>query len=311
MAWKLRKDKLQAETPLEDGNAVETATIPVEATQEPMALHGHDEDRPLPSVEAEVPEQRPFLLPESEPDGAAPEEPQFTPFDFSAPAFQADDAEPPAFHTTGETSFAMPIGTDEPEADLHPFEASPALNPFAPYQPQESHPAETPLNLANPFVMPPPADPMAPEPETSAPTSFVREAIAPSLVTQATENGIPRVAPFIVDVPPVEEAPAITGTLVLHMGKLSASFPITKDQIVIGRPDGAVQSYPDVEIELDDAVSRRHAEIRRHDGGYYLVDTMSTNGTRLNGEKLEVYQEYALAHGDRIRLGDRTEIVFE
>ena len=77
---------------------------------------------------------------------------------------------------------------------------------------------------------------------------------------------------------------------------------------VIGRPDGAVQSYPDLEIDLDDAVSRRHAEIRRHDEGYFLVDTMSTNGTYLNGEKLEVYQEYALAHGDRIRIGDRTEI---
>ena len=28
---------------------------------------------------------------------------------------------------------------------------------------------------------------------------------------------------------------------------------------------------------------------------------MSTNGTRLNGEKLDVYKEYPLAHGDRIR----------
>jgi len=126
-----------------------------------------------------------------------------------------------------------------------------------------------------------------------------------------TESSIPRVAPFIVDVPPAEETSATSGTLVLRIGKLSATFPITKDVTVIGRPDTATQSYPDVEIELDDAISRRHAEIRRHDGGYYLVDTMSTNGTRLNGEKVEAYQEYRLDHGDRINLGDMTEIVFE
>ena len=51
------------------------------------------------------------------------------------------------------------------------------------------------------------------------------------------EDGIPRVAPFIVDVPPSAEAPPVTGTLVLHIGNLSASFPVTKDQTVIGRPD--------------------------------------------------------------------------
>ena len=94
----------------------------------------------------------------------------------------------------------------------------------------------------------------------------------------------------------------------LRIGKLSASYPVTKEAAVIGRPDSGVQSYPDLEIELDDAVSRRHAEVRRHDGAYFLVDTMSTNGTLLNGEKLDPYKEYPLAHGDRIRIGDRTEI---
>ena len=107
------------------------------------------------------------------------------------------------------------------------------------------------------------------------------------------------------------ETPAASGTLVLRMGKLSANYPVTKDAVVIGRPDSGVQSYPDLEIEIDDAVSRRHAEVRRREGSYFVVDSMSTNGTFLNGEKLDPYKEYPLTPGDRIRIGDRTEIIFE
>ena len=120
----------------------------------------------------------------------------------------------------------------------------------------------------------------------------------------------PPVAPFVLDTP-APAAPTAAPQIVVHIGRMSAPFDLTKDVTTLGRPDSALSYYPDVEIEMDDAVSRRHCEIVKREDGYYLVDTGSTNGTRLNGETLTSHQEHLLAHGDRIHLGDRTEITFE
>ena len=124
-------------------------------------------------------------------------------------------------------------------------------------------------------------------------------------------SGIPSVAPFVLDTPIAVAPPAPAPQLTVHLGGLAAAFTLTKDVTTIGRPDSVLHYYPDVEIELDDAVSRRHAEILKHEDGFYLTDTGSTNGTMLNGEVLPPHQEHLLARGDRIRIGDRTEIVFE
>ena len=78
---------------------------------------------------------------------------------------------------------------------------------------------------------------------------------------------------------------------------------ITIDQrvVVIGRSS-------DCEIRVDDAnVSRRHAEVRRIGDGYSLVDLGSTNGTEVNGQRI---QETALMSGDVIAVGT-TRITFE
>jgi len=48
-------------------------------------------------------------------------------------------------------------------------------------------------------------------------------------------------------------------------------------------------------------VSRRHAEIRRQDGNYVLVDLGSFNGTTLNGRRIATPE--LLHHGDNIELG--------
>lgn len=48
------------------------------------------------------------------------------------------------------------------------------------------------------------------------------------------------------------------------------------------------------------AVSRHHAEIRRQDDGFVIVDTASKNGTYRNGERIE---RASLRDGDRIQMG--------
>jgi len=64
----------------------------------------------------------------------------------------------------------------------------------------------------------------------------------------------------------------------------------------------------DCSISLSDPnVSRRHAEVRRIGDGYSLVDLGSTNGTEVNGQRI---QETALMNGDVIGVGT-TSITFE
>ena len=72
-------------------------------------------------------------------------------------------------------------------------------------------------------------------------------------------------------------------------------------RVVIGRSR-------DCTITLDDPnVSRRHAEIRHEDGGYWIVDLDSTNGLEVNGRR---ERRARLSHGDRVVIG-RTDLGFE
>lgn len=63
----------------------------------------------------------------------------------------------------------------------------------------------------------------------------------------------------------------------------------------IGRQEGN-------ELRLSDLkVSRRHARIERRSEGWTLVDLQSTNGTAVNGERVEAHR---LAVGDTIEIGN-------
>ena len=97
--------------------------------------------------------------------------------------------------------------------------------------------------------------------------------------------------------PAPEPATSETATLEWPGG----SVTIDQRVIVIGRSS-------DCDVQLDDAnVSRRHAEVRHIGDGYSLVDLGSTNGTEVNGQRI---QETALMNGDVIAVGT-TRITFE
>ena len=57
-------------------------------------------------------------------------------------------------------------------------------------------------------------------------------------------------------------------------------------------------------VVADPEVSRRHAAIREHDGGVAIEDLGSTNGTFVNGERIEGL--HSLSDGDTVRLGSTT-----
>jgi hypothetical protein len=129
--------------------------------------------------------------------------------------------------------------------------------------------------------------------------------------------------PVPVPVPPAVEAPAATAvygareveaaleqakqteepresaTLTVH-GRV---VPLSADRVVVGRSR-------ECDLRVDDGnVSRRHFELLREGGSdWVVVDLGSTNGTEVNGRKVQ--RRATIDDGDRITIGS-TELLFE
>jgi hypothetical protein len=141
-----------------------------------------------------------------------------------------------------------------------------------------AEPIEAPVPVPAPA---PPAVAAAPEPPPLVPTPAIT----------------PRPADTMIYTPPPAEQEEVA-TLTWN----GSALEISQQRVtVIGRSS-------DCDIPLSDPnVSRRHAEVRRIGDGYSLVDLGSTNGTEVNGQRI---QETALMNGDVIGVGT-TSITFE
>ena len=80
----------------------------------------------------------------------------------------------------------------------------------------------------------------------------------------------------------LDDLPEGLGMLVVRRGPNAGStFVLERDDTTLGR-------HPDSDVFLDDVtVSRRHATVRRIDGGYAVVDVGSLNGTYVDHERVE------------------------
>ena len=98
----------------------------------------------------------------------------------------------------------------------------------------------------------------------------------------------------IIDLP-LEDLQEGQALLVVKRGPNAGSqFLIEKDVTTAGR-------HPESDIFLDDiTVSRRHAEIRRKSGDFFVHDMGSLNGSYVNRERVDNTQ---LASGDEIQIG--------
>jgi pSer/pThr/pTyr-binding forkhead associated (FHA) protein len=104
----------------------------------------------------------------------------------------------------------------------------------------------------------------------------------------------------VIDLP-LEELREGQALLVVTRGPNAGSqFLIEKDVTTLGR-------HPESDIFLDDiTVSRRHAEIRRKDGSFFVHDMGSLNGTYVGRNRVDSTQ---LANGDELQVG-KFKLVF-
>jgi pSer/pThr/pTyr-binding forkhead associated (FHA) protein len=93
----------------------------------------------------------------------------------------------------------------------------------------------------------------------------------------------------------VSELPSGSALLVIKRG------PNAGSRFAIDQPVTSAGRHPNSDIFCDDiTVSRRHAEFRRHNSEFQVVDVGSLNGTYVNREPV---QSAVLANGDEIQIG--------
>lgn len=82
----------------------------------------------------------------------------------------------------------------------------------------------------------------------------------------------------------------------------------------VGRPDRASGKAPEIDLsplDTGQTLSRQHAVITWRDGVFYVKEAKATrNGTFVNGQRVAVGVDTALAPGDRLRFG-LVELVFQ
>jgi pSer/pThr/pTyr-binding forkhead associated (FHA) protein len=80
-----------------------------------------------------------------------------------------------------------------------------------------------------------------------------------------------------------------------------------QNEFTIGRITEGQPILPDIDLSpyegYAEGVSRLHAAIRKTEKGYLIVDLGSSNGTRINGQKIVSNVSYPLKDGDVLALG--------
>jgi pSer/pThr/pTyr-binding forkhead associated (FHA) protein len=80
-----------------------------------------------------------------------------------------------------------------------------------------------------------------------------------------------------------------------------------KKDFTLGRAIEGQSILPDVDLSAYDAfslgVSRMHVSLRIFNGDVYVMDLGSSNGTKINSQKIVQHVEYSISHGDLVTLG--------
>lgn len=95
------------------------------------------------------------------------------------------------------------------------------------------------------------------------------------------------------------EAPVMT----LEESVTHTRIPVLYWENSIGRSKSCDISLP------DPAISRDHAVLMRREQGWFVIDTGSKSGTRVNGKKIVPSQRAPISPGDTVSMG-QTQLIF-
>lgn len=144
------------------------------------------------------------------------------------------------------------------------------------------------------------------------------EAQATQSVTRlpAVAAPTPAARPEVLPIPgPAKPPPG--ALLSLHMVETGQVLPLEgREEFTLGRVADGQPILPDVDLSSFDAysqgVSRLHAALRIANQKVTVVDLDSSNGTRVNGQKISPNFDYPINHGDIIALGKlKIQVLFQ
>lgn len=139
--------------------------------------------------------------------------------------------------------------------------------------------------------------------ECGAQLDGVETLITQAITDEQIENELKRKGPR-------PEAPVIPANswLSLHLMDSGKILPLaSRNEFTLGRLSEGQPIMPDIDLTPYQAyasgVSRLHAVVKRDVNRVMVMDLGSSNGTYLNGRRLNPHTEESLNHGDIVALG--------
>ena len=215
-----------------------------------------------------------------------------------------------------------PVVVDEPEGQPSASDAAAAVDAEPAPEPEPAIVA--PVADVPPVAVPDPEPAAIPLPE---PVAIVEPEPGPAPVAHVEPAPEPPPVPEIpIPSPPVatplpppggyEPLAGVSGTQILSAADARAEGLVQEEMVVlvegrrlsISKRVTTIGRSRECDIVVQDSnASRLHAEIRHIGLDYFIVDSNSTNGTIVNGQRI---RRHALANGDRILIGT-TELLVE
>ena len=294
---------------------------------DPMTGLPLTDEVPQEPVAPEIPQ--PMQEPVAPQEPAAPQGPVFTdgmfttgPLTSKEPASMQEPVAPqgPVFtdgmFTTGPLTPQEPATMQEPVAPQGPTFPDEIFNdgllepvapevpqepqaPVAPEVPQEPVAPEVPQEPAQEEQKQPVQPPQRPDGEMNDEMFNIDDLMKmePEGDKKTEETPVPEIAP---DLSTYESAVADLIKPHFVREKTGEKIYITKDEFKIGKS----RIHSDYSIEKNTAISRVHVIVIRRNGVNYLKDNNSTNGTYVDGERLEPGREVLLKNDMKIKFGD-------
>lgn len=108
--------------------------------------------------------------------------------------------------------------------------------------------------------------------------------------------------------PELASTPVTTSWISLHLMDSGKILPLaSRNEFTLGRLSEGQPIMPDIDLTPYQAyasgVSRLHAVVKRDANRVLVMDLGSSNGTYVNGRRINPHVEESLSHGDIIALG--------